>query len=172
MKISAITLIGFIFFSIAVTLTGCSGSDRNSDLKKYLLDLKDKVVKNKKEDLLQTLVFPAPVVYQAKTMRTPFQLTTGVTAAGSNVVSEQPLEAYPLNALRFLGTIQQGNDMLAVMQTPDGIVYQVKIGDIIGKQYGKIVNISPDRLEVMEKASPGSADTAGRIVTIQLKEGG
>jgi Tfp pilus assembly protein PilP len=65
---------------------------------------------------------------------------------------------------------------MAIIQAPDGKIYQATINNRFGNHYGKIIAITPDHLEVEEQAPPEEAAVAGqdnlkRIVTLQLKGG-
>ncbi len=83
-----------------------------------------------------------------------------------------PLQAYPLSVLRFIGTLSRGNIIFAFIMSPDQMVYQVKQGDMIGDRNGKIISIYPDRINVMEQDTTFGTQSVQRIVTLQLKEEG
>ena len=71
----------------------------------------------------------------------------------------QPLESYPLDSLRMVGTIKSRHKRWALVKTPDGAVHQVAKGDFVGKHAGKIVRVSKRKLEIVEKV----ADQSGQV---------
>jgi Tfp pilus assembly protein PilP len=112
---------------------------------------------------------PPPVVFQTNSGRSPFE-SQGETVKVANPasLSLHPLQGYALSALKFKGTVTQNNEIFAFILAPDDKLYQIKLGDIIGDHYGKIIHIYPNRLEVLEKVAPNQAAT--RTVTLQRKD--
>jgi type IV pilus assembly protein PilP len=64
---------------------------------------------------------------------------------------KEPLEDFPLDALRMLGTITQAKKTWAVIGAPDGSVHHVRVGTHLGQNYGVITGIAEERISVMEK---------------------
>ena len=52
---------------------------------------------------------------------------------------KEELERHPLDALRMVGTLEQGTDVWGVILGRDGTVYRVQIGNYMGQNYGKII---------------------------------
>ncbi len=61
-----------------------------------------------------------------------------------------PLQHYPLDALTMVGTLAAGPHLWAVVMTPDGSSYRVRVGMLMGRHYGKVVRITPKKLSVVE----------------------
>jgi len=63
----------------------------------------------------------------------------------------------PLDALQMVGTIQvaekdQNNSLWGLVSSKsDGIIYQVRQGDYMGENYGKIISISEKEIEVLQQ---------------------
>jgi Tfp pilus assembly protein PilP len=120
-----------------------------------------------------TIVVPKSVVYHAESLRPPFgerpspdQLLTTARVIGTN-----PLIAYSISVLKFVGTLKQKGVLYAFILAPDGVIYQVKVGDEIDLQHGKVVSIQERELVVQDQPSAGNARSGGRLVTLQLKGG-
>ncbi len=64
--------------------------------------------------------------------------------------TKQPLEAYPLEAIKFVGILKQNKNICALIAQPDGLVSQVKVGNYIGKNYGQIIQIKNDVIIIDE----------------------
>ena len=104
-----------------------------------------------------SLKIPPAHTYGSSRKRDPFQ-----KAAGSNTFqpdlkrAKQPLEAYALDALRMAGSFHQlgkakhHNQPQAIIVTPDGKAMPVKIGDYMGRNYGKVNKITNQEVVVME----------------------
>ncbi len=62
-----------------------------------------------------------------------------------------PLEAFPLENLRMVGTLQQKKDFFALIKTPDNNLYRVKAGDFMGQNFGRITDINESALKLIER---------------------
>lgn len=152
-------------------LSGCGDNQYVQDLKSYLEELKKSVAKHKKKTDITKIPAPKPVEYQPKVIRSPFE--TSIPTSGKGAITN-PLQAFPLSTLIFKGTLSQGTIILGYVLAPDNKLYQVKLGDMIGDHYGKIIKIYPDRIEIQEAVEDASGiamHTTQRIVTLQLKDG-
>lgn len=156
--------VGLLILS-AMLLLSCNND--NKQLHHYVAGLKETAEKNKKKENVLKLQLPTPTNYKAHTLRAPFQ--SSQVFSGSPGGLSNPLLVYPLNMLRFVGTISEQNVMYAYLLAPDNKLYQVKVGNRVGDRRGKIVNIYKNRVEVMEENKLGKTTTQ-RIVTLQLKD--
>lgn len=93
------------------------------------------------------------VPYTALALRSPFQKSIKATAsaAGPDVNRvKEPLEAFPLDSLRMVGTLTQGNKLWALVITHEGVIYRVTVGNHLGQNYGRIVSISQKKVDIQE----------------------
>ncbi|HET8701544.1 MAG TPA: pilus assembly protein PilP [Nitrococcus sp.] len=63
---------------------------------------------------------------------------------------KEALEQYPLDSLAFVGTLQRGQQIWALIRDPGGTIHRVQVGNYMGQHYGRIVAISPTSIEVTE----------------------
>ena len=63
---------------------------------------------------------------------------------------KEPLEAFHLNALKFVGTLRRGNQVWALIEKPNKEIMYVTSGNYMGQNYGRIVLISNDSLQLVE----------------------
>ncbi|WP_106478910.1 pilus assembly protein PilP [Phytohalomonas tamaricis] len=70
--------------------------------------------------------------------------------------SKDPLEAYALDALRFAGTLFSNGRAVALIQTPDGSVQRLHVGQHLGEHAGRVVAIENNRLAIVELVADGS----------------
>ncbi len=76
---------------------------------------------------------------------------------------KEPLEAYPLDNMRMVGSLAKSGQPFALLKV-DNLLYQVKVGDYLGQNYGRITKIAETEIQ----------DAAGewieRVGSLQLQE--
>ena len=65
------------------------------------------------------------------------------------------LESFPLDSLQMVGTVNQGGEPWALIKIPDGAVHRAKVGNYLGKNYGKINKIEDTKVIVAEMVENG-----------------
>ena len=83
---------------------------------------------------------------------------------------KQELEGHPLDSLRMVGTLEQGVNVWGVILGRDGTVYRVQIGNYAGQNYGKIIAILEDRIELEERARDRQGRWQIRDASLALAE--
>jgi type IV pilus assembly protein PilP len=83
---------------------------------------------------------------------------------------KEPLEAFPLESLQMVGTMQRGKSTFALVRTTDKDIYQVRIGNYLGQNFGVIIDISDNEIRLKELVQDGSGDWTERSSTLQLAE--
>jgi len=81
---------------------------------------------------------------------------------------KMPLEKFPLDALKFVGTLKDGSMKWGLIAEPGGRIVRVKPGDYMGENYGKILQISDDAL-VLQETLKVSGRWEKKNTTIRLK---
>ena len=81
---------------------------------------------------------------------------------------KEPLEAYPLESLSMVGTLEKGRTRYALVKTPEKDIYQVRQGMHMGQNYGVITDISDADIKLKELMQDGSGDWAERSSTLNL----
>ena len=98
--------------------------------------------------------------YAAHSLKSPF-LPSSLAAelkimAGKRVYPNlnrqpQPLESYALETLNMKGSMRnQFGQTLALIQTPDGEVERIQRGSYMGLNHGRVVNITPTQIDLIE----------------------
>jgi type IV pilus assembly protein PilP len=72
--------------------------------------------------------------------------------------NREELEGFELDSLRMVGTLQNDADLWGIIQDNAGTVHRVQVGNYLGRNYGKILNIQEDKIELREVVK----DTEGR----------
>ena len=82
---------------------------------------------------------------------------------------KEPLEAYPLDSMRMVGSVARAGRPYALLRV-DNLLYQVKAGDYIGQNYGKITRISETELSLREIVQDAAGEWIERASALQLQE--
>jgi type IV pilus assembly protein PilP len=84
--------------------------------------------------------------------------------------AREPLEAYPLENLRMVGTLAQNREVYALIKTPDNNLYRVRRGNYLGQNFGRISEIDEGSVKLKEIVQDGSGDWTERVSTLQLQD--
>ena len=82
---------------------------------------------------------------------------------------KEPLEAYPLDTMSMVGSINKETRPYALLRV-DNLLYQVKVGDYIGQNYGRITKITETQIELREIVQDAAGEWIERPSTLQLQE--
>ena len=82
---------------------------------------------------------------------------------------KEPLEAYPLDSMSMVGSVTKGGRPYALLRV-DNLLYQVKQGDYLGQNYGKITKISETDVSLREIVQDAAGEWIERTGALQLQE--
>ncbi|MBK7062997.1 MAG: pilus assembly protein PilP [Rubrivivax sp.] len=82
---------------------------------------------------------------------------------------KEPLEAYPLDNMAMVGSYTKAGQPYALLRV-DNLLYQVKVGDYLGQNYGRITKIGETDLSLREVVQDAAGEWTERISTLQLQE--
>ena len=100
-----------------------------------------------------------PFTYAATDLPDPFKPRKLAPAPGSGKGGgvqaprdhvKQALENFPLESLKMVGTLQQNKLTYALVKTPDNNLYQVKIGNYLGQNFGIITLITDSEIKLTD----------------------
>ncbi|NIR28125.1 MAG: pilus assembly protein PilP [Gammaproteobacteria bacterium] len=160
----------------AATLAVGGCAQDMSDLRQYV---------NRVESEHQGHVAPLPEVepyqtfaYEAAERRDPFARANfrerQQSASGESEIrpdperAKEPLEGYPLDSLRMVGTLSQERELWGLVQSPDGTIYRVQTGNYLGQNNGKIIQIGTNEIAVTEIVPDGMGGWRRRGAAIGL----
>ena len=83
---------------------------------------------------------------------------------------KEPLEAYPLDSMAMVGSLDKKGYPTALLKV-DNLLYQVRVGNYIGQNYGKIIRINENAIQLREIVQDATGDWTERVVTLDLQEG-
>lgn len=84
---------------------------------------------------------------------------------------KEPLEAYPLDGMSMVGSVTRDNKRYALLRV-DNLLYQVKAGDYLGQNFGRITKISETEITLREVVQDAAGEWIERTSTLQLQEKG
>ena len=150
-------------------LVGGCGGDDFTDLHKYVQSVHARP-KAAIEPLPETKIVET-FIFEPDGLRDPFKAIeissddNAVDTSGSGGIKpdterrKEELEAYALDALRMVGTLKDQNGLWGLIKAKDGTVHSVQVGNHMGQNYGQIIRILEDKIELMEivpDAKPGT----------------
>ena len=108
-------------------------------------------------------------------MRSPFQPggAGGPGSAGLRPDSKRNrefLEQFSLDTLKMVGTLKLSGQMFGLVQTKDGLVHRVVSGNYMGQADGKIADITPSKISVVEIVPDGLGGYMERRASLGLNE--
>jgi type IV pilus assembly protein PilP len=153
-------------------VAGCGG-DRHGDLRQFVKE---------SENLPHGQIPPLPEVkpyepatYTAFETIDPFKPRKIEPPRGSGGLGpdlnrrREPLEAFPLESLRMVGTLEQKKDIYALVKTPDNSIFRVRLGNYMGQNFGRIVAITESsiRLKEIHQGSGGNWEEKDQSLLLQ-----
>lgn len=82
---------------------------------------------------------------------------------------KEPLEAYPLDSMSMVGSVNKQGQPFALLRV-DTLLYQVKVGDYLGQNYGRITRIGETEIALREIVQDAAGEWIERPATLQLQE--
>lgn len=150
----------------AIALIGGCGSRDFSDLDAFMQE---------KRARPGGIIAPIPTfkayeafTYGATRLRSPFdrpievreitQLQSISSVKPDNERAKEFLEQFTFDSLSMVGTLERGGEDWALVSDPAGGIHRVQLGNFVGRNHGKIVELNDNYLAVMEIVSDGTSD--------------
>ncbi|HEV2228899.1 MAG TPA: pilus assembly protein PilP [Steroidobacteraceae bacterium] len=153
-------------------LSGCSSADE--DLNRFI-----ETTKHEPGGRVEPLPEIKPYetyVYADSEMRSPFM--PSAPGAGAGLAGVRPdqkrnrefLEQFSLDTLKMVGTLRLAGSMYGLVQTKDGLVHRVSVGEHMGQAEGKITEISPSKISLVEIVPDSLGGYMERPAALALNE--
>ena len=166
----------------AFVLTGCSNGGIGS-IQAWMNEEREKtqpVVKPLPEPVPYRAVdYVAPAGVEPFNMGRLVQALNAANASSNNSVlyktvveghRKQPLEAYPLDAIAYVGMLNKNNQPVALVRV-DALLYQIRIGEFMGHNFGRVLSIDESQIALREVAQDAAGEWVERNTTLNLQEG-
>ena len=177
------TTFALIVLTAAVSgLAGC-GSSEQEELQQWMTDQR-----NSTKPSVKPLSAPgkfSPQSYGQEASIEPFSIqkltqalkrdSNQATANAALIAPElsrrkEPLEASPLDAIAMVGSLIKVGQPVALVKV-DNLVYQVKPGNYLGQNYGRITKVTETSVALREIVQDAAGEWIERTATLQLLEG-
>ena len=159
-------------------LSGCTVTT-TEDLESYVKDVKTR--QHPRVEPLPEFVPYETFLYRAENLRDPFtppslEPSTTVAHVSDNGIypevgrRKEPLEGFPLDSLRMVGTLAKDDETWALVRATDGAIHRMQNGNYVGQNHGKIIGISEHSVKVKEIVPDGLGGWIERAASLALSE--
>ena len=168
--------------AFSLFLTAC-GNTTHQDLIDFTTKTKANAQKISSIDALPDIQPYETYLYKDGERRDPFTdiVATDETTVASTDDSIKPptnhrkesLEAFPLDSLRMIGTLQRGETLWAIVKiqnNPDGGIHRIITGNYLGQNYGRVIGVSEEQINLIEVIPNGLGGWREREASIALSE--
>lgn len=161
---------------LCVLLAGCGGGDLD-EVRRYADEVKARPAAP--IEPLPTVKTYDSFTYEAAALRDPFtpsQIGMAASAGAGGALrpdlnrAREPLEDYPLDSLRMVGTLARDGQKWSLIQDKEGAVHRVQVGNYIGQNYGKITAITEQGTDLIEIVDDGQGGWIERPASLALSE--
>jgi type IV pilus assembly protein PilP len=160
-------VIGAVCF-VASALTGCTSKD--DELEQFIVDTK-KEPGGRVEPLPELKPYES-YTYESSNIRSPFM----PGGSGSSSAALRPdsrrnrefLEQFSLDTLRMVGTLRLADRTYGLVKTKDGLVHRVLPGNYMGQADGRVTEITPSKINVVEIVPDGLGGYIERPAALAL----
>ncbi len=83
---------------------------------------------------------------------------------------KESLESFPLDSMAMVGSLNKMGALTALLKV-DNLIYQVKVGNYLGLNYGKITQITENAIQLREIVQDTTGDWIERTASLDLQEG-
>lgn len=168
---------GVVLLAAVLALVGCS-SEEGDDLDKFIKE-SGKEFRGKVDPLPEVTPF-VPVEFNADgTLNDPFkprQAQSDKEKKGGGLQPDlnrprEAMEAYPLESLKYVGSLYKAKLKFALVKAPDNAVNQLTIGNYLGQNLGMVVDITDNEIKIKEIVQDElSGDWVERAASLSLQE--
>jgi type IV pilus assembly protein PilP len=160
----------------ACALLSACGGEKHSDLRQFVKD-SDNLPRGRIPALPEVQPY-VPVEYAAFDLTDPFKPRKIEPPKGAAIAGgvqpdvnrrREPLEAYPLEALKMVGILKQKGSF-ALVKAPDNSLFQVKAGNYLGQNFGRITEISDTAIKLREIVQDSNGNWEEKDQTLLLQE--
>lgn len=158
---------------VIMSLSGCWSESGSQSLSRYLEQVKARPAVP--VEPIPAVIEPVHFAYSASQLRSPFEIPQLKIAKNSGLSPQmdrpqEPLEAFPIDALALVGMLTLGSAPWALIAAPDNTLYRVTIGQYVGQDYGKITDMSKEAITIEEIVPDGVGGWRNKQRLISLND--
>lgn len=155
-------ILGFL-----LSLSACSKDNNAEKITHFTQSVKNEITPH--AEALPEFHSPLPISPVAPLKRNPFapEIASSQLKPIMNP-STGPLTQFSLSDLVFVGYLYQGKEATALIKAPNHLIYSAKVGETLGKNFGKITAITANQIEIEELIPDGLGGWARRSNQLTL----
>jgi len=172
---------GLLAMAGLIGLAGC-GASREDDIRQWMVEERNQM-RPKVPPISAPKQFK-PEAYTNASAIEPFsnqkltqalkrdsaqQASNGALVAPELARRKEPMEAFPLDTMSLVGSIIKAGQPVALVKV-DSLLYQVKLGNYLGQNYGKVTKITETEVTLREIVQDAVGEWIERVATLQLQE--
>jgi type IV pilus assembly protein PilP len=170
-----------IIVALSPLLFGCFGAEKE-DMQRWMTDQRNAIKPNVPAITQPKRFSPAPYLQEASMEPFNSQKLTQALKRDSNQSNaneglvapeltrrKEPLEAFPLDAMSLVGSLTPLGKPVALVKV-DALLYQVKVGNYLGQNYGKVTKVSESEVVLREIVQDAAGEWIERPASLQLQE--
>jgi len=172
---------GIFLVTLAFMLSACSSSSQD-ELQQWMVSERNSI-----RPSVTPIPEPSkfdPQAYVGESLEEPFSsaklasiLRSGqsVPLSNSSLIEpelnrrKQPLESFPLDVMSMVGSLSQQSQLVALVKV-DELLYQVRPGNYLGQNYGRVEQITETEVILREIVQDASGEWTQRPAALQLQE--
>ncbi len=168
--------------ALLVVLGGC-GSSEQDELQQWMTEQRT-AAKPRVQPIPEPKKF-TPEGYTGEAATDPFsnqklaqalkRETAQANTAGTALIApelarrKEALESYPLDAMTMVGSLARQGQPVALIRV-DNLLYQVRPGNYLGQNYGRITKVGETELVLREIVQDAAGEWIERTAKLQLQE--
>jgi type IV pilus assembly protein PilP len=163
--------LGALALACGIAVAGCGGG-ADDDLRAWMAE-QGASARGKIDPIPPIRPYEA-FTYNAFGQNDPFKPRKIESAKGTRgpdlARRKEALEAFPLETLTMVGSLQRGRALIGLVKTSDNRVFQVRQGNYMGQNFGVITGISEADISLKELFQDGAGDWVERQTKMMLQE--
>lgn len=174
MRIHFNLIVNMLLIALVSSLLVACNSGGGDDLDKFMATAANDMGKGV-EPLPEVLPY-SPLQFNADgTLSDPFKARKANNKSGglqpNTNRAKEALEAYPLESLKYVGSLSKNKLTYALIKTPDNTVQQIKVGNYMGPNYGLVTQINESEIVLKEIIQDDlTGDWVEHVASINLQE--
>lgn len=171
-----------LWILVAAVLAGCS-AEPDGDLQEWV-----QAERTSAKPRITPLTEPKqfmPQEYKVGQGVDPFSMTkltlalrreTAQSTAGTSLIApeqsrrKEELESFPLDTMTMMGSLDRQGQKTALLRV-EKLLYQVRAGQYLGQNYGRIMQVTENSIQLRELIQDASGDWVEKMTTLDLQEG-
>lgn len=171
----------FAVFVLFGGLVGCGSSD-SDELQSWMADQrnasKPRVVRLPEPTKFSPQPYPqdgAAEPFSPQKLTQALKRETSQASSNAALIAtelarrKEPLESAPLDTVAMVGSLVKSGQPVALVRV-DRLLYQVRVGNYLGQNYGLITKVSETDVSLREIVQDAAGEWIERAATLQLQE--